>query len=70
MPGETSLQQLLKTLRPKLNAGEYVFCVVNGLSLINQQEILFFFKEQEGDIIVLQKEKAEKYHLSYSFIAT
>lgn len=70
MSGETSLQQLLKTLQPILNAGEYVFCVVDELSLINQQDILFFFKEQEGITIVLQKEKAASYHLSYSFIAS
>ncbi len=70
MAGETNLQQLLKTMQPKLNAGEYVFCVVNDLSVINQQDILFFFNEQEGLTIVLQKERAEQYQLDYSFIAS
>lgn len=70
MSGETNLEQLLKTMQPKLNACEYVFCVVNDLSAINQHDILFFFKEQEGHTIVLKKEQADEYHLNYSFVAS
>lgn len=70
MPGETNLEQLLKTMEPKLNAGEYVFCVVNDLSVISQRDVLFFFKEQEGATIVLEKQQADQYHLDYSFIAS
>lgn len=70
MPGETNLQQILKTMQPKDNEGEYVFCVVNDLSAIDLRNILFFFKEQEGITIVLQKEEADLYQLDYSFIAS
>lgn len=70
MPGETNLDQLLKTMQPKLNTGEYVFCVVSDLSVINLCDVLFFFKEQEGNTIVLQKEQADRYDLNYSFIAS
>ena len=66
--GETNLEELLKTLKPKLNKGSYVFCSVNDLNNINLKDILLLFKENEGNTIILKKELADILKLNYSFI--
>lgn len=68
--GETNLNKLLKTLRPKLNAGEYVYCLVDDLQRVPLQETLFFFREQEGHTIIVSRETAERYKLAYTYIAS
>jgi hypothetical protein len=69
MPGEKDLKALLKTMSPKLNAGDYVFCTVNTLDNIEPKEIVCLFKEDEDWAIILNKELADKLNLSYSYIA-
>ena len=69
MNGETDLTALLKTMKPTLNAGDYVFCVVTNLEAINSQDIILLFKEQEGFTVILQKETADQLQLKYSFVA-
>jgi uncharacterized protein len=69
MSGETNLEQLLKTMQPVLNEGEYVFCVVKDVSQMNLNETLMFFKEGEGNTVILKKETANHLQLSYGFIA-
>jgi hypothetical protein len=68
MQGETNLQKLLQTMQPKLNAGEYVFCTINNLQLVDATKIISFFKEAEGYTIIIQKELADVLHFSYSTI--
>lgn len=48
MSGETNLQALLKTMSPKLNEGDYVYCTVSTLNNIDPKEIIGLFKEEEG----------------------
>ena len=69
MPGETNLQQLLSTMRPKLQQGDYVFCTVDAINNIDQQKIIGLFKEEEGITIVIEKDLADKLQLNYSFVA-
>lgn len=69
MHGETNLSALLKTLKPRLNPGAYVFCVVNDLSLINPVQPLMQFKEEEGFTVILRKEDADTLNLEYTFVA-
>lgn len=69
MPGEKDLSTLLKTMKPILNDGEYVFCTIKDLEQISQSEIISFFKEEEGITIILEKQVADKHQLDYSFIA-
>jgi len=69
MTGETDLNKILKSIRPKLNAGHYVFCVVNDLSRIDPSEIISTFREEEGITIVIKQELADQLNLTYSFIA-
>ncbi len=69
MPGETNLQQLLATLQPKLQPGEYVFCTVHSLEGLPAENIIGSFKEDEGITIIVEKELADKWRLGYSFVA-
>ncbi len=68
MQGETNLQKLLDTMQPKLNAGEYVFCTIKNLDLVDAKKIISFFKEDEGYTIIIQKELADELQLSYTSI--
>jgi uncharacterized protein len=66
--GENNLDILLKTMEPYLNEGDYVFCTVNDLASVNQNELLFYFKEKEAITIAVRKEFADKSKLEYSII--
>jgi hypothetical protein len=70
MPGETNLDALLKTMSPKLNAGDFVFCSVGGDFQINADDILGSFREEEGLTIIINKSDADRLQLPYSFIAS
>ncbi len=70
MTGETSLLELLKGLKPKLNTGEYVFVTTTDLQKVNRNDTLFEFKEKEGVTIVIEKNKANALKLSYNYIAS
>jgi uncharacterized protein len=70
MPGEKDLYTLLKTMKPRHNPGEYVFCSVNNTESINPDDIISLFKEQEGTTIIIKKELADSLKLEYSFVAS
>jgi hypothetical protein len=70
MSGEKNLEKLLKTMKPELHIGEYVFCVVADFTKINAKDIILVFKEHEGNTIVIKKECADQLQLDYSFIAS
>jgi hypothetical protein len=66
MAGETNLDVLLKNMQPCLNEGEYVFCTVGEFKSINQNELVFYFREKEGITIVVRKEFADANGLACS----
>jgi hypothetical protein len=70
MSGEMNLRNLIKEMKPVLNAGEYVFISLSNIDAISRSETIFEFKEKEGTTIVLEKSKADELHLSYQFIAS
>ena len=70
MAGETDLSVLLRSLKPNLNVGSYVFVSLKDISKISREDILFEFKEAEGITIILSKEKADNYNLNYEFFAS
>ena len=70
MTGETNLDKLLKTMKPTLNVGNYVFCTTKDLSQISISEIILFFREDEGFTIILKKQVADSLQLKYTFIAS
>jgi hypothetical protein len=69
MTGEKILKALLKTMSPKLNTGDYVFCTVTILDGIDPKETIGIFKEAEGWTVILNKELADKLTLRYSYVA-
>jgi hypothetical protein len=69
MEGEKDLNKLLKTMKPKLNAGDYVFCTVSDMKGIDISEVISLFKEEEGNSIIIKKELADSLKLKYSFVA-
>ncbi|TXY47542.1 ACT domain-containing protein [Vibrio mimicus] len=67
MSGIKSLDLLLQSMSPKLVAGDYVFCTVNGvLSDYLHLEPLATFREPEGLTLVLAAEKAQQAGLGSS----
>ncbi|OXG08467.1 hypothetical protein BC749_104135 [Flavobacterium araucananum] len=68
MSGEKDLQQLLKSMKPEHNAGEYVFCKVEKLEDVNVNEAEMFFKEREAITLILKKEIADQLKLDYSVV--
>jgi hypothetical protein len=68
MSGEKDLQQLLKSMKPEHNSGDYVFCKVENLENINLNEVEMFFREKEAITLILKKEIAEILKLEYSVI--
>jgi uncharacterized protein len=67
--GKTDLNDILKTLKPEHNPGDFVFCVIQNLDEIPKNEILMQFKEHEGVTVIIKKELADNLKLAYSFIA-
>lgn len=70
MAGEKNLQQLLKTLQPQHNIGDYVFCIIKDIGTIDLNEVVLLFKEAEGHTIIIKKELADTLQLPYTFVAS
>jgi uncharacterized protein len=70
MAAEKDLQALLKTLQPKHNIGDYVFCTVKNINTIDLNGVVLLFKEAEGHTIIIKKELADTLQLNYTFVAS
>ncbi|HET7002288.1 MAG TPA: ACT domain-containing protein [Puia sp.] len=70
MPGESDLNIILKTLKPFLHEGEYVFCQVPDQYPIDLNDIICYFRESEGITIILSRTKADQFKLPYSFVSS
>ena len=61
MAGILKLEELLKTMSPELQTGEYVFCTVKGdLSVYVHLNPIASFIESEGLTLILKSDVAEK----------
>ena len=69
MAGETNLSELLKTMHPTLNEGDYVFCTIPTAQEIEPSQFIGSFKEKEGLTIILDKNIADSLKLDYNYIA-
>jgi uncharacterized protein len=67
--GETDIGVLLKSMKPSLHEGEYVFCSVKENISIDFDKIIGSFREEEGVTIVVEKQVADEMNLSYSFVS-
>jgi len=65
MPGETNLDILIKSMKPELNEGQYIFATFNpGYSFqIPIEDILMVFREKEGMTLIMSVELALKHNL-------
>jgi hypothetical protein len=68
--GQKDLDLLLKTMKPILNAGEYVFCHIENINQIDLSHIVLFFREAQAITVILNKSIADSLQLKYSFIAS
>ena len=70
MPGEKELQKLLTTMRPELQAEEYVFCTI-APELFEQLDIqpVGWFRETEGITLIVERNAAEQAGLTYTFVS-
>ena len=69
MTGETDLQKLLADMKPKLNEGEFVFCIVD-FEYANDFGPLCMFQEEEGTTVVISKQQADDAVLPYSMVCS
>lgn len=69
MGGETDLSSLISGMKPELNQGEYVFCVVDDPHVVSTDSIIGSFKEKEGLTVILEKQQADTLKLDYDFTA-
>ncbi|MBQ4819759.1 ACT domain-containing protein [Aquimarina sp. MMG016] len=70
MAGETNLTELITSMSPELQAGEYVFSTVTNTDSIPRDQIIGEFKEKEGVTIILERQKADQFNLPYQYIAS
>ena len=69
MPGESNLAILLKSMKPQLHPGVFVFCSIKDPNNSIIKDAILVFKEMEGITLVLQKEIADRHGLDYTFVA-
>lgn len=68
MSGETDLQKLLQGMKPKLNEGEFVFCITDSSQTTNALNPLCMFQEAEGTTVIIPKQQADDAALPYSVV--
>ena len=68
MPGEIDLGKLLQGMKPELNEGEFVFCIVDSLKRAAALNPVCIFQEQEAVTVILPKQQADDSALPYSVI--
>ena len=68
MSGETDLHTLLQTMKPQLNEGKYVFCVLDSLKTAYTLAPLCMFREKEGVTVIIPKAQADEIELPYPVI--
>ncbi|MEK6978875.1 MAG: ACT domain-containing protein [Candidatus Micrarchaeota archaeon] len=69
MSGISDVPTLLKSMRPKLANGEFVFCSIQPNQFAAHSEELnplLVFREDEGITLIIEKKIADKNNLKYS----
>jgi hypothetical protein len=69
MAGETNLDTLLRNMTPLLNEGDFVYCTVTDIGIIDVESVLAIFKEHEAVTVIVKKEIADQLGLKYEYIA-
>lgn len=68
--GEKDLEVLLKSVKPELHDGEFVFCSVDHdvFQTLTVKPVCVF-REAEGITLILRKEEADNLSLEYSYVS-
>ncbi|MFB2934932.1 ACT domain-containing protein, partial [Aerosakkonemataceae cyanobacterium BLCC-F154] len=69
MSGETELSNLIKGMKPQLQAGEYVFCTLPDNQIPKDVQPICIFREVEGTTLIITKQEADRLFIPYSFVA-
>lgn len=69
MTGERDLRTLLKSMRPQLEPGRYVFTTVPGASVPEGVSPVVTVTEREGLTLVLPEAEADRAGLAYAYVA-
>lgn len=69
MAGETSLSILIRSMEPRLNPGEYVYCTLDGPEQLQGNQPVGSFWEREGLTVILPREDADHLNLAYDYVA-
>ncbi|MAT45631.1 MAG: hypothetical protein CL609_25145 [Anaerolineaceae bacterium] len=69
MVGETDLKILLRYMKPELNEGVFVFCTFDNKDHPTHLDPIAWFHEKEGITVIVSKDQADKFGLSYSFVS-
>jgi hypothetical protein len=64
MPGETSLNVLIRSMSPELNDGDYVFCSVADIGALKGASII----EREGLTVILERSDAQAVGLDCAYV--
>ncbi|MFJ9852411.1 ACT domain-containing protein [Streptomyces sp. NPDC101150] len=68
MTGERDLQVLIRSMRPQLHEGRYVFTTVRG-AVPEGLEPVVTVAEPEGSTLVVRQEDADRAGLAYDYVA-
>jgi hypothetical protein len=66
MNGETDLTRLLRTMKPELHEGEYVFCLFESMESALVHHPVCLFQEAEGVTAILSLQNASQADISSS----
>lgn len=69
MTGEKNLETLIKTMRPQLQEGEFVFCTMKQLPEAALTRCVMTFREEEGITIIANREIADEHGWKYTYVA-
>ncbi|WP_052297459.1 ACT domain-containing protein [Flexistipes sinusarabici] len=70
MPGEKSLEKLLRFMNPSLGENEFIFCSLSGSGLSEYSYLSpeAAVLEEEGISLVISKNKADEHNLKYDTV--
>lgn len=69
MEGKTRLKELIQSMQPRLNTGDYVFVLKPASIQIPIEHVISLFKETKGITLVLERQNADDLGLNYDFIS-
>src|SRR5512133_1299126 len=70
MSGETNFSRLIKSIKPVLNEGEYVFCSFSNPNEVDLSEAIFTFKESEGLTVIFPMAIADDRQYKYTYASS